>query len=138
MTPKLLCPIALGFFAGLIVSMPASAQTRIVTNVYFEWGATTLDAKALAVMRSAVPKAKACEHNGLRIVGHADTSHTEEESTALGIARAKAVRDALVKLGLADSAIGVTTHGELDLAKETADGVREALNRRAEIIAVCD
>lgn len=135
---KLLCPIALAFAASLVVSTPASALERIVTNVYFDWGSTTLNAKAVAAVRAAAPKAKACEYNGMRVVGHADTSHTEEESTALGLARAKAVRAALMKLGLNDSAISVATHGEIDLAKETADGVREPLNRRVEIIVVCD
>lgn len=128
MKPKLLCPLVLVFAASLFVATPASALERIVTNVYFDWGSTTLNAKAVAAVKAAAPKAKACTYNGMRVVGHADTSHTEEESTALGMARAKAVRDLLMKLGLKDSAISVATHGELDLAKMTADGVREPLN----------
>lgn len=116
---------------------PAVARDRNVTMIYFDWGSTVLDAKALAAVKAVAPKAKACEYNGLRLVGHADRSHTDEESTALGMARSRAVRDELVKLGMADSAISVATHGELDPAKDTADGVREPLNRRVEIIVVC-
>lgn len=131
-------PVGVCFALALMILAPASAQVRTVFNVYFEWGSTTLDAKAVEAVAKAAPNVKACEHNGLRVVGHADRSHTEEESTALGIARAKAVREALMALGVANSAIGVTTHGELDLARETADGIREPLNRRVEIIVVCD
>ena len=48
------------------------------------------------------------------------------------------MRDALTKLGLADSALSPQTKGELEPAKATADGVIEPLNRRVEIIVVCD
>ncbi len=130
----------LGAALALAMMFPAQAvaRDRTVFTVYFEWDSSVLNASAFEVVKVAAPKAKACEYNGLRIVGHADTSRTEEESSALGMARARAVRDALVKLGMADSAISVATHGELDLARPTRDGVREPLNRRAEIIVVCD
>ncbi len=137
MSYRSFCSLAL-VACVVVLAAPAIARERIVTNVYFDWGSTTLDAKASDAVKAAAPKAKACEYNGLRVVGHADTSHTEEDSTALGMARARAVRDALVANGLADSAISVATHGELDLAKATADGVREPLNRRVEIVVVCD
>lgn len=120
------------------LAAPAMARGREVTLVFFEWDSTALTADAQQNVVGVAPRAKACEHNGIRIVGHADRSHTEEESAALGMARARAVRDALVKLGLADSAISVATNGELNPMKPTADGEREPLNRRAEIILVCD
>ena len=127
--------------AGLALSLmfpaQAVARDRSVTLVYFAWDSSVLIPSSLDVVRGVAPKAKACEYNGLRLVGHADRSHTDEESTALGMARSRAVRDELVKLGMADSAISVATHGELDPAKDTADGVREPLNRRVEIIVVC-
>lgn len=127
-----------GLALALMFPSQAVARERMVTVVYFAWDSSALEPSSLDAVRAVAPKAKACEYNGVRVVGHADTSHTEEESVALSMARARAVRDALVTFGLADSAISVATHGERDLARPTADGVREPENRRAEIIVVCD
>jgi outer membrane protein OmpA-like peptidoglycan-associated protein len=129
---------ALSLAVVLMTPGTAAALERIVTNVYFEWGETTLDAKALEAVSEALPKARECEYNGVRVFGHADRSHTEAESTALAMTRALAVREELMKLGIANGAIAFSNKGELDPAIETADGVREPLNRRVEIIVVCD
>lgn len=135
---KQVCLPGLGLAVLLLAPGTAVALERIVTNVYFQWEETTLDAKALEAITEALPKARECEYNGVRVVGHADRSHTEEESTALAMARARAVRAELMRLGIADGAISFSNKGELDPATETADGVREPLNRRVEIIVVCD
>jgi outer membrane protein OmpA-like peptidoglycan-associated protein len=47
--------------------------------------------------------------------------------------RAKAVADALVGLGVAQTKLSVDWKGEKDLAVQTPDGVKEPLNRRATI-----
>lgn len=135
---KPLRPLGLCLAVAMVVAAPAFARERTVTQVYFAWDSSVLEPSSLDAVRAVAPKAKACEYNGVRVVGHADTSHTADESAALGMARARAVRDALVTFGLADSAISVATHGELDLARPTGDGVREPENRRVEIIVVCD
>jgi outer membrane protein OmpA-like peptidoglycan-associated protein len=134
---KLIVSLVVGAAAAVSMAGAASADTRTVYPIYFDWGSTTLDAKAVASVKKAYPEAKACEYNGVRVFGHADTSHTEDESAKLGMARARAVREQLMKLGLADGAIAFSTKGEHELAKETPDGVKEALNRRVEIIVVC-
>ena len=137
MNLKPLRSLGLGLAFAVMAVGAAAADTRTVYPIYFDWGSTTLDAKAMAEVKKAAPAAKACEYNGVRVFGHADTSHTEDESAQLGIARARAVREVLMKLGLADSAIAFSTKGEHELAKETANGVKEPLNRRVEIIVVC-
>jgi outer membrane protein OmpA-like peptidoglycan-associated protein len=134
---KILGSLGLGFALAVMAAPPALADTRTVFPIYFDWGVTALNAKQKADIKKAYPKAKECDYNGVRVFGHADTSHTDDESAKLGMARARAVREELMKLGLADSAIAYATKGEQDLAKETADGVKEPLNRRVEIIVVC-
>jgi outer membrane protein OmpA-like peptidoglycan-associated protein len=76
----------------------------------------------------------------ITISGHTDTSGDEKYNEGLGLKRANAAKAALEaalskkKLG-ADRIAGVTAEsaGEKRLAKETADNVKEPLNRRVEI-----
>lgn len=124
--------------ASVVVLAPSAFADRKVINVYFGWEETALDATGKAVVAKAAPQARACEYNGVRVVGHADTSHAIERSSELATARAQTVRKALAADGVADSAISATGHSENDLAVQTPDGVREPLNRRVEIIIVCD
>jgi OmpA-OmpF porin, OOP family len=123
---------------AVLTATSAAAYQRAVGTVYFDGSSAKLNAKATAVVKEWAPKAKKCENNGVRVVGHTDTSFNDEQSSQLATDRAKAVRDALVKLGVADSAIGVVGHSKAELAKQTAQGVKEPLNNRAEIILVCD
>jgi outer membrane protein OmpA-like peptidoglycan-associated protein len=127
-----------GLALAVLIATSAAAYQRAVGTVYFDGGSAKLNAKAAAVVKEWAPKAKKCEHNGIRVVGHTDTSFNDEQSSELATERAKAVRDALVKLGVADSAIGVVGHSKAELAKPTAQGMKEPLNNRAEIILVCD
>ncbi|HEV7692428.1 MAG TPA: OmpA family protein [Hyphomonadaceae bacterium] len=130
--------LSLGLALAVLTATSAAAYQHVVGTVYFDWNSSKLNAKAMAVVKEWAPKAKKCESNGVRVVGHTDMSHTFEVSSVLATDRAKAVRDALVKLGVADSAIGVVGHSQAELAKPTANGVKEPLNNRAEIILVCD
>ena len=67
------------------------------------------------------------------IVGHADTSGSAAYNERLSDRRARTVADALVAQGVNGGAIAVDGLGETALARPTADGVREPLNRRATI-----
>lgn len=128
--------VALAFAAAALALAPvAGADQRVVFVVHFDWDSTALSVEGADVVEQAAPRARACESNGVRVIGHADTS--EENVSEVATARAKAVRDALVARGVANSAIGVTGQGDRKLALQTDDGVREALNRRAEIVLVC-
>ena len=53
---------------------------------------------------------------------------------ALSLRRANAVRDELVREGVAASDISIVALGESHPMVPTADGVREAQNRRVEIV----
>ena len=66
-------------------------------------------------------------------MGHADTSGSAAYNVRLSQRRAATVRDALVSQGVTGGAITTEGRGETDLARPTADGVREPLNRRATI-----
>jgi outer membrane protein OmpA-like peptidoglycan-associated protein len=53
---------------------------------------------------------------------------------ALSLRRANAVKNALVRAGVRESDISVVGLGESQPLVPTADGVREAQNRRVEIV----
>jgi outer membrane protein OmpA-like peptidoglycan-associated protein len=67
------------------------------------------------------------------VVGHTDTSGSTEYNQGLSERRSSVVRDALVARGVPASIISTDARGESDLARPTADGVREPLNRRTAV-----
>ena len=67
------------------------------------------------------------------MVGHTDTSGSNQYNQGLSERRAGVVRDALVARGIAAGSITAQAHGESDLAQPTRDGVREPLNRRTAV-----
>jgi len=67
------------------------------------------------------------------VVGYADTSGSAAYNVGLSNRRARTVADSLVSMGVAGGVIALDGKGETALARPTADGVREPLNRRATI-----
>jgi len=70
----------------------------------------------------------------IAVTGHTDTSGAPAYNMALSLRRANAVKDALVREGIAAAAIAVTGRGETQLLVQTGDNVREPQNRRVEIV----
>ena len=69
----------------------------------------------------------------IQVIGHTDTSGSPKYNVRLSERRAKAVADALVGLGVAQSTLGVDWKGESAPAVATGDGVKEPLNRRSTV-----
>ena len=70
----------------------------------------------------------------LLISGHADKSGDPEYNLMLSRERAEAVRNQLIANGVAANDITILAFGEADPAVSTADGVKNAWNRRLEIL----
>jgi len=107
-------------------------QAREFT-VLFDWDRYDLTPQAQTIVREAAAYARQGNFTRVNVVGHADTSGSAAYNVRLSQRRAATVRDALVAQGLNGSAITTEGRGETDLARATADGVREPLNRRATI-----
>jgi len=101
--------------------------------VYFEWDSTALSSEAQSVIAQAAQYAQSGRSARIVVVGHADTSGSASYNVGLSNRRARTVADALVARGVPGGALAVEGRGETDLARPTADGVREPLNRRATI-----
>jgi outer membrane protein OmpA-like peptidoglycan-associated protein len=75
------------------------------------------------------------ERNSLDIsvIGHTDTVGSKEYNTELSNRRAVAVKDLLVKQGVAAHTLRTTSHGKENPLISTADNVNEPRNRRVEV-----
>jgi outer membrane protein OmpA-like peptidoglycan-associated protein len=70
----------------------------------------------------------------ITVTGYTDTSGSAAHNLELSQRRAEVVADELVREGVPATDIVTIGRGEEDLRVPTADGVREARNRRAEIV----
>src|SRR5215212_6867533 len=102
--------------------------------VFFDLDRATLrpDARA-AVAEAAQEYLRGAGGARLALAGHADRSASKEYNRRLSERRVEAVRAELVRLGVPADAIDTVAQGEEDQLVPTADGVREARNRRVEI-----
>jgi len=114
----------------------AAAQPSTPGNytVYFDFDKANINAAAQQVINQVLADAKMHEPSSVSVTGHTDTVGPADYNMALGLRRADAVRSALIGGGIAADKITVASRGMTDLAVPTGPNVREAKNRRAEII----
>ncbi len=112
---------------------PVAAASTSNFTVYFDFDSWTLTGEQLTELQQAIATARAGGQSHITVVGHTDTSGSAEYNQKLSVKRANVVMEALVDMGARREAIEVSGVGETDLAVPTADGVREARNRRSVI-----
>lgn len=111
--------------------VPVAHQAPKVDNryvLYFGWNRYNLTDEARKVINLAVQNAAG---RALNVLGYTDTSGSDAYNDKLSQKRAGVTAQALKQGNAAVQSVG--GRGEHDLAKTTADGVREPLNRRAVI-----
>ncbi len=69
----------------------------------------------------------------VEVIGHTDTLGDKTYNQQLSLQRANAIRDLLVKDGLAKTGISTAGRGQLDLAVPEPPNTSQPLNRRVEI-----
>ena len=113
------------------VFVPSPAAPAANYTVYFNFGSWTLTGEELTTLQQAIAAARAGQQTRITIVGHTDTSGSAQYNQELSVKRANVVAETLVDMGARRDAIQTSGVGETDLAVQTADGVKEAKNRRA-------
>jgi outer membrane protein OmpA-like peptidoglycan-associated protein len=113
---------------------PAQVITAPSFMVFFDWDKSDLNAASLETIAKAAAAYRAKGGAQIRATGHTDTSGPNTYNLALSLRRANAVKDALVRDGVPERDISVVGLGETEPLVPTADGVREAQNRRVEIV----
>lgn len=101
--------------------------------VFFDFDKYSLNTGAQSILDAAADEIKKRNLNGVRVVGHTDTSGSQAYNTKLSQKRTNAVIEGLVARGIDASLMTSDYRGENELLVETADGVREPANRRGEI-----
>lgn len=102
--------------------------------VFFDWDRADITAEANEILRTAAENAKALQAVRITATGHADRSGPDRYNVELSRQRAIAARDVLVRAGVPLAEIEIFARGESEPLVQTPDGVREARNRRVQII----
>ena len=132
----LVCPAAHAQMSTPM-AQPASEAGEVAAGrylVFFDWNSAELTPAARSVVAEAAAGFDRAGQSRIEVIGHTDTSGNAAYNQRLSERRADAVRVELVRLGVPDSAVRVSGVGQNDLLVPTADHVREAQNRRVEII----
>ena len=119
-------------------SLPASEAVTApplvdgyITN--FAYDSAVLDKAALAGLVFVADYLKSDKNNTILVEGHCDERGTRDYNLALGEKRAAAVRDALVRLGVAKGRIRIISYGKERPADRGTTEAAWAKNRRTVI-----
>ena len=99
--------------------------------VYFNFNKASLNGAANGVISQIAASAYAAKPGTITVSGHTDRAGSDGYNAGLSKKRASAVAKALTERGLTQ--VKVSSHGESRPWMGTADGARQALNRRVEV-----
>lgn len=112
---------------------PQACPQELPGMVFFDWDSAELPADARQTVQFVATNAPRCNWRNITVTGHADKSGSNEYNMGLSQRRAQAVASLMASLGVASASITTAARGEEQPRVPTADGVREAQNRRVEI-----
>ena len=115
---------------------PAAAQAACNSGpyiVFFDWNGSDVSPEAATILDSAIAAYGTCNHAAITLAGHADRSGSDAYNMELSGQRNDSIKAYLVSHGISGAAIASHALGESMPRVATADGVREAQNRRVEI-----
>jgi outer membrane protein OmpA-like peptidoglycan-associated protein len=120
-------------------ALPAEPSAEVPSarrsfQVFFNFDKSDITPAAASVIRQAAEAVKSGQATRINVVGHTDTVGTGSYNQTLSDRRAAAVRAQLIADGVQASDIDSTGVGKSELLVPTGDGVREAQNRRVEIV----
>lgn len=115
---------------------PAPVPEPVVRSylVFFEFDKSALTPDARRIVETAARTAGNVDVTRIDVTGHTDRSGSARYNMQLSRKRAETVRSELIRNGVAESDIAIYAKGENELLVPTSDGVREAQNRRVEIV----
>ncbi len=120
-------------FCPAVVQPTGCTEQYKQETIYYEF-----DKGASAETRNAISRildaGQFCSVEGIRVVGHTDTSGAASYNLALSKRRANDALNELVRQGVARNQIVAEGKGETEPFVQTGDGVKEQLNRRTEVL----
>ena len=115
---------------------PAPPRAQCNTGpfiVFFDFDRSDITAEASTILNNAVTAYANCGNARVMLAGHTDTSGSATYNLALAERRNASVRSYMTGRGVAAGQITGEAFGESQPRVPTADGVREAQNRRVEV-----
>lgn len=121
--------------AGMVDGDPMQMGAPVSRTyiVFFDLDDESVTHDARAILSQAAEDAMAGNAVSIQVVGHADASGGDSYNMGLSQRRANSVRSELSAMGINSGMMDTIARGETDLLVPTADGVREAQNRRVEV-----
>jgi outer membrane protein OmpA-like peptidoglycan-associated protein/opacity protein-like surface antigen len=101
--------------------------------VYYEFNKPQ-SAETREKIQSVLDTDQYCSVGSITVVGHTDSSGSAAYNQGLSERRAADVRQELIRQGVAAETITSEGKGETELFVDSGDGVKEALNRRTEVL----
>lgn len=111
-----------------------AVRATLGERVHFDYDMSTIRADAEAVLQRKIPLLRQYASITIRVEGHADERGSIEYNLALGQRRAQAVKDYLVRFGIAANRVAVESYGEERPLVQGSNENAWAQNRRAEFI----
>lgn len=109
-------------------------SSEVPYTVYFEFDKSCISEEGLQTLNYLVNKLKNQPDYKITVNGYTDSAGSSAYNLKLSKNRAMAIKEALVKIGIAADKIEIFAFGESDLRVPTKDNVKEQKNRVAEII----
>ncbi|MDD5586388.1 MAG: OmpA family protein [Alphaproteobacteria bacterium] len=117
-----------------MAAQPAVPPVPQSYMVFFDFDKSVLTPEAKRIIASAAEDFKKGGYIRVVVTGHTDTVGTVKYNQKLSERRAAAVKKEFAQLGVPSAEVQAVGVGKSGLLVPTADGVREAQNRRAEIV----
>ena len=111
-----------------------SIKIGIASDVSFDTGSATLKPDALTTFNKIATVLQDYESTVIHVVGHTDTTGSAQTNQSLSERRAASVGSVLTGQGVLAARIRQEGRGERELLVPTADNVKEARNRRVDIV----
>jgi outer membrane protein OmpA-like peptidoglycan-associated protein len=118
-------------FSDSIKAVPTEPVSFLL---YFLNDSTELTAESKSYIPEVLSLVNKREFYEISIIGHTDTTGSDEYDMRLSSARAESVRETLVSRGIRYGRIELRYHGKRHPLIPTGDNVREPRNRRVEVI----
>jgi OOP family OmpA-OmpF porin len=117
-----------GFHKSIVALETAVYKDAPIFKVMFGYEQAALTKEAETVLEDAVKIAKNLDKHRITLIGHTDGAGSRKSNLMLSQKRAEAVKDALIKMGIAHNRIFFVGGGELDTGKHV-----DPLARRVDI-----
>lgn len=101
--------------------------------VFFDFDSAQISPEAAGILNNAVTAYSNCGTARVMLAGHTDSAGSAQYNMALASRRNEAVRSYMTSRGVPAGQISGEAFGETQPRVPTADGVREAQNRRVEV-----